>query len=81
LKPYLRGEELTSYKSKGGRHKRPLFEDHFLKEELGRKIQEYKENGEYFTLDKLFQFARVELEYNYGRTTLYLNFKINGFQI
>jgi hypothetical protein len=76
----LRGEELTSYKSKGGRHKRPLFEDSILKKELGRKIQEYKENGEYFTLDKLFQFARVELEYNYGHTTLYSILKSMGFR-
>jgi hypothetical protein len=57
-----------------------VFEDHFFKEELCRKILEFKKTGTYFSLNSLLQFSKEELEFNGSRSTLHKILKLIGFR-
>jgi hypothetical protein len=71
---------LYRIKARAGEKKLAVFEDHFFKEELCRKILEFKKTGTYFSLNSLLQFSKEELEFNGSRSTLHKILKSMGFR-
>jgi hypothetical protein len=56
------------------------FNMHFLKEELSKKIYDYHKKNEYFTISDLLNYAKLELEYTGGKTTLNRIIKSMGYK-
>jgi hypothetical protein len=56
------------------------FELYFLKEELSREIYRYHEKGDHFTVNDLHFYAKNELEFSKGRTTLYNTIKTMDYK-
>lgn len=54
--------------------------NHWFKRDLQRKIWNYHLENIHFTLDDLLHYAREELEFTGGRTTLYKILKSVGYK-
>jgi transposase len=79
LRAHESGQEIKSSKNKP-RQKCQFFSNVWLKEELALKIHSYHKENKFFTLDNLLHFAKEEVEYTAGRTTLYKILKSMGYR-
>ena len=76
----LKNPETPIDSSSGKRNKSEVYENEFLKFEIARYINTLHEQKKHFTLEDLFYYAKLNLEYEHGQTTLYKIIRQMGYK-